>query len=46
VRALATLGCDDAALALPFDGIKGRDVAWAIRNVVQAGHDANYRSDT
>nr|WP_198983010.1 leucyl aminopeptidase [Herbaspirillum sp. ASV7] len=45
VRSLATLGCDDAALALPFDGIKGRDLAWAIRNVVLAGRDANYRSD-
>jgi leucyl aminopeptidase len=45
VRCLATLGCDDAALALPFDGIKGRDLAWAIRNVVLAGRDA-YRSDT
>ena len=46
VRCLATLGCDDAALALPFDGIKGRDLAWAIRNVVLAGRDAIYRSDT
>ncbi|WP_343652088.1 leucyl aminopeptidase [Herbaspirillum sp.] len=46
VRCLATLGCDDAALALPFDGIKGRDLTWAIRNVVLAGRDAIYRSDT
>ncbi|WP_075258940.1 leucyl aminopeptidase [Herbaspirillum camelliae] len=46
VRTLATLGCDDAALALPFDGVKGRDLAWAIRNVVLAGRDAAYRSDT
>ncbi|MDR9834825.1 leucyl aminopeptidase [Herbaspirillum huttiense] len=46
VRALATLGCDDAALALPFDGIKGRGLDWAIRTVVLAGRDAVYRSDT
>lgn len=46
VRALATLGCDDAALALPFDGIKGRGLDWAIRTVVLAGRDAAYRSDT
>ncbi|KAF1043746.1 MAG: Cytosol aminopeptidase [Herbaspirillum frisingense] len=45
VRTLATLGCDDAALALPFDGIKGRGLAWAIRNVVLAGRDSIYRSD-
>ena len=36
VRALATLGCDDAALALPFDAIKGRGLDWAIRTVVLA----------
>ncbi len=46
VRALATLGCDDAALALPFDAIKGRGLDWAIRTVVLAGRDAAYRSDT
>ncbi|MFJ3047105.1 leucyl aminopeptidase [Herbaspirillum chlorophenolicum] len=46
VRTLATLGCDDAALALPFSGVKGRDLAWAVRNVVLAGRDFVYRSDT
>jgi leucyl aminopeptidase len=46
VRALATLGCDDAALALPFSEVKGRGLAWSIRNVVLAGRDFVYRADT
>ncbi|WP_075257937.1 leucyl aminopeptidase [Herbaspirillum camelliae] len=45
VRALATLGCDDAALLLPLDQVKGRDLGWAIRNVVLAGRDSVYRAD-
>ncbi|QJQ01970.1 leucyl aminopeptidase [Herbaspirillum rubrisubalbicans] len=46
VRTLATLGCSDAALALPFEGVKERDLAWAIRTLVLAGRDAVYRCDT
>lgn len=45
VRALATLGCDDAALLLPLDEVKGRDLGWAVRNVVLAGRDSVYRAD-
>ncbi|MFL9924864.1 leucyl aminopeptidase [Herbaspirillum lusitanum] len=45
VRVLATLGCNDAALALPADQIKGRDLSWALRCVVLAGRDFIYRTD-
>jgi len=45
-RALTTVGGADALLALPFDQIKSRDSDWAIRTVVLAVRDNNYRSDT
>ena len=46
IKALATIGGGDALLALPFDTIKGRDQAWAIRTLVIAARDNHYRSDT
>ena len=48
VRALSTVGAADALVALPLDKIKGRegkDIAWAIRALVLAARDNNYRSD-
>src|SRR5450830_1402381 len=45
VRALTTVGANDALVALPLDKIKGRDIAWAIRALVLAARDNNYRSD-
>ncbi|RFB73734.1 MULTISPECIES: leucyl aminopeptidase [unclassified Herbaspirillum] len=45
VRALTTVGAADALVALPLDQIKGRDAAWAIRALVLAARDNNYRSD-
>lgn len=45
VRALSTVGAADALLALPLDKVKGRDAAWAIRTLVLAARDNNYRSD-
>jgi leucyl aminopeptidase len=48
VRALTTVGAVDALVALPLDKIKGRegrDIAWAIRALVLAARDNNYRSD-
>ena len=45
VRALTTVGANDALVALPLDKIKGRDTAWAIRALVLAARDNNYRSD-
>ncbi|AMO96943.1 cytosol aminopeptidase family, catalytic domain protein [Collimonas fungivorans] len=45
-RVIATLGGNDAVLALPFDTIKDRDLAWAIRNSILVLRENSYRSDT
>ncbi|MGV7210686.1 leucyl aminopeptidase [Oxalobacteraceae bacterium A2-2] len=45
LKAFAALGASDAIIALPLDEVKGRDTAWAIRAVVQAGHEAVFRTD-
>ncbi len=45
-KAFAALGANDAIIALPMTEVKGRDVNWSIRCVVQAAHDSVYRSDT
>jgi leucyl aminopeptidase len=44
-RALATVGGADATLALPFDEVKERDSAWALRSAVLAARETLYRSD-
>ncbi len=44
-RVLATLGANDALLALPLDGIKGRDAEWALRAQVLALRESVYRAD-
>ena len=46
VRALSTLGANDAILALPFEQIKDKDAAWSIRTIVVTARDSVYRSDT
>jgi leucyl aminopeptidase len=45
MKQFSTLGATDAIIALPFDDVKGRDLAWAIRTVVSAGHDSLFRTD-
>ncbi|MDB5767529.1 MAG: pepA [Collimonas fungivorans] len=45
-RVIATLGGNDAVLALPFDTIKERDLAWAIRSSILVLRENSYRSDT
>lgn len=44
-RTFATLGAGDATLALPFDIVKTRDTAWAVRSYVLAARDIAYRFD-
>ena len=46
LKAFAALGASDAIIALPIEEVKGRDVNWAIRCMVQAAHDNVYRTDT
>jgi leucyl aminopeptidase len=45
-RVFATLGANEAVIALPLDGIKQRDVDWAVRCAVFAARDGLYRYDT
>ncbi|MFC5472551.1 leucyl aminopeptidase [Paraherbaspirillum soli] len=44
-KVLATLGGNDALIALPFDSIKDRDLAWAIRTSILVLRENSYRSD-
>ncbi|HAT30818.1 MAG TPA: leucyl aminopeptidase [Janthinobacterium sp.] len=46
LKAFAALGATDAIIALPMTEVKERDVNWAIRCVVRAAHEGEYRSDT
>ncbi|HYD95170.1 MAG TPA: leucyl aminopeptidase [Noviherbaspirillum sp.] len=45
-RAFSTLGATDGAIALPFEEIRNRDIAWAMHGAVLAVRDASYRFDT
>ena len=44
-RVLATLGSNDALIALPFDVVQGRDAEWAQRTLVLALRESIYRAD-
>jgi leucyl aminopeptidase len=44
-RVFSNLGANDAVVALPFDKVKGRDIAWAIQNSVLALRESVYRFD-
>src|SRR5690606_1681228 len=44
-RTLATLGANDAQVALPFDQVAQRDSAWALRSAVLAAREQAYRYD-
>jgi leucyl aminopeptidase len=46
VRSLASLGAADALIALPYDAVATRDIAWAIRSTILAARDAAYRFDS
>src|SRR5471032_1828497 len=46
LKAFGALGASDAIIALPMTEVKERDVNWAIRCVVQAAHEGEYRSDS
>jgi leucyl aminopeptidase len=45
-RVFATLGSNDALVALPFDVVQGRDADWAQRTMVLALRESIYRADT
>ena len=45
-RTFSSLGASDGAIVLPFDDIKDRDAAWAVRSAVLAMRESSYRFDT
>jgi leucyl aminopeptidase len=45
IRVFTSLGAAEALFALPMDGVRGRDLAWAIRTTVVTIREGLYRSD-
>jgi leucyl aminopeptidase len=45
-RVFATLGSNDALVALPLDVVRGRDADWVQRTMVLALRESIYRADT
>jgi leucyl aminopeptidase len=45
-KAFSQLGAADAIIALPLLDVKERDLAWAVRTVVCAAHEGEFRTDT
>jgi leucyl aminopeptidase len=45
LKAFSTLGAQDAIIAFPLENVKERDLAWAIRSIVVAANEAEFRTD-
>ncbi|TFW18542.1 leucyl aminopeptidase [Massilia arenosa] len=45
MKAFGQIGAADGIIALPMENLKERDVNWAIRACVIAGHEAVFRTD-
>jgi leucyl aminopeptidase len=46
MKAFASLGAADGIIAFPLTSVKERDINWAVRTVVTAGFDGEFRTDT
>ncbi|TFW28378.1 leucyl aminopeptidase [Massilia horti] len=46
LKAFASLGCADAIIAFPVAEVKERDLAWAVRTIVIAANEAQFRTDS
>jgi len=44
-KAFASLGAADAIIALPMTDVKERDISWAVRTIVCAAHESEFRTD-
>ncbi|MDB5909154.1 MAG: aminopeptidase [Massilia sp.] len=44
-KAFGQLGAADAIIALPLTDVKERDLNWAIRSIVVAAHESEFRTD-
>ncbi|WP_036165419.1 leucyl aminopeptidase [Massilia sp. 9096] len=45
LKTFATLGAQDGIIAFPLENVKGRDLNWAIRAMVIAANEAEFRTD-
>jgi leucyl aminopeptidase len=45
LKAFASLGATDAIIAFPVEQVKERDLNWAVRAIVIASNDAEFRAD-
>lgn len=45
MKAFASIGAADAIIAFPLDEVKERDANWAVRGIVIAANEAEFRSD-
>jgi leucyl aminopeptidase len=45
LKTFASLGAQDAIIALPLENVKARDLNWAVRSIVIAANEAEFRSD-
>jgi leucyl aminopeptidase len=45
LKAFSQLGAADAIIALPMSDVKERDMAWAVRTIVCAAHEGEFRTD-
>ena len=45
LKTFATLGAQDAIIAFPLENVKGRDLNWAVRSIVVASAEAEFRTD-
>jgi leucyl aminopeptidase len=46
MKSFASLGAADGIIALPLTSVKERDINWALRSIVVAGFDTEFRTDT
>jgi leucyl aminopeptidase len=46
LKTFSTLGAQDAIIAFPLENVKERDLAWAVRSIVVAANEAEFRTDT
>jgi leucyl aminopeptidase len=45
LKAFASLGAQDGIIAFPLENVKGRDLNWALQNIVIGANDAEFRTD-
>ncbi|MGZ5201498.1 MAG: leucyl aminopeptidase, partial [Telluria sp.] len=45
MKAFASLGAADGIIAFPLTSVKERDINWALRSIVVAGFDTEFRTD-